>query len=79
MSSYPTSGVLPPSYPPTGGGLPPYENIRDILIDIDVEMGVIEFEPNFFYDQKKVDRLLYLSQLANYWQDVYLVLYGERL
>ena len=79
MSSSSTSGVLPPSYPPTGGGLPPYEKIRDILIDIEVEMGVIEFEPNFFYDQKKVDKLLYLSQLANYWQDVYLVLYGERL
>lgn len=71
--------VLPPSYPPPGGVPPAYDSIRAIVEDIEVEIDYIQFQPNFFFDRNKLDQLLYLSQLANYWQEVYLVLYGEKL
>lgn len=77
-SSSPTR-VLPPSSPPTGVPSPAYKCIKQLVYDIELEMDYIQYQPNFFFDRKLVDRLLYLSQLANYWQDVYLVLYGERL
>ena len=74
-----TSGLLPPS-PPTGV-LPPaaFDSIVDIINDIEIEMDLIQFEPGYFLNQDNLDKLLYLSELINYWQDAYLVLYGKKL
>ena len=80
MSSSPTSGVLPSSCPPTGDRrAPKYDSIRKIVEDIQIEIELLEFELDFFFDPKKVKRSLYLNQLVNYWLETYLVLYGEKL
>ena len=79
MSSSSTSGVLPPSYPPTGGPLPVHCCIKDVIVEIEIEIGSIEYKPGYFLNEENINQLLYLNDLVIYWRDIYLVLYGEIL
>ena len=79
MSSSSTRGVLPPSYPPTGGPLPVHCCIKDVIVEIEIEIGSIEYKPGYFLNEENINQLLYLNDLVIYWRDIYLVLYGERL
>lgn len=78
MSSSSTRGVLPP-YPPTGVPLPAHYSIKDIIVEIEIEIGSIEYQPGYFLNEENINKLLYLNDLVIYWRDIYLVLYGERL
>lgn len=48
-------------------------------MEIEIEIGSIEYKPGYFLNEENINQLLYLNDLVIYWRDIYLVLYGERL
>lgn len=73
----PPTTPLPPSYP--GGVDPLYDDIFNIIYDLCIEMMMIEDEIQKNYSKGLELQIHYRCEMMDYWEEVYLILYGKRL
>tara|TARA_R100000231_G_scaffold122688_1_gene92861 strand:+ start:628 stop:870 length:243 start_codon:yes stop_codon:yes gene_type:complete len=68
---------LPPSS--SGGVIPLYTDIFQIIYDLCVETMLIEEELQLNYKEQLELQIEYRLEMIEYWEEVYLILYGKRL
>jgi len=73
-----STGVLLPPYPSTGVGSPAYYCVGDIIEDIWESITELETEVILNYTPEKEIEMEYMYNLIEYWEEVYLLLYGKR-
>lgn len=68
---------LPPSS--SGGVVPRYTDIFKIIYDLCIETMLIEEELQANYKKELELQIQYRCEMIEYWEEVYLILYGKRL
>jgi len=68
---------LPPSSP--SGVVPVYTDIFEIIYDLCIEMMHLEQQMQLNYNKGLELQVEYNCQMMDYWEEVYLILYGKRL
>lgn len=63
--------------PPSPGGLPSFYSLSDLIMSLYGEAEILNLKLMSSQDSRILLKLIYTNNLIEYWEDVYLTLYGE--